>query len=928
MARLRIIRCMALCFCTVAIALSGLAEPAGANQDAAAKGAVPFYAYCMEDGVPGIHPRPVAQQAAILAAIGFDGAGYILWLDDQLDKNLAALRGAGLKLYMAYAFLDLKKPGQPYDRRVPEAIARLKGQPAIVCVLLSGRKPGDPQAMEPAVKALRELADAAAKAGVRISIYNHVGDWTERVSFALEVAKKVDRPNVGVNFNLCHWLMVEGRKDYRPLIRENARKIFTATICGAQAGAKTWLHGLIQPLDRGDFDNRQLLTTLREAGYQGPIGLMCESIPDDLQEHLARSMKVWRNWQADRPSGFRQEPSPMGATTRRALAASAAVPLPASPAATNAGAAAADYQSKYVAVSLSPLRPAFTHFALDSLGRGRVQQNPVLAAPNAVAMPGLKLTDRFAYALNGQPLWRLQCGERTLTLSSDFAAAAPPLLLEFKQRANHATLLGLMRPGQRRMSLPCVLHLPDMGSVRITGSAPGLTLDYDAQREAKPAFVRIAFPPATAQQRRVEYRFEVAAIYPRLPGIEGDARYDGFRRDWLNIFQVNPRVQMLANNSASDVCAFTLFEYSAVARHTPPLAEGLTCLDLIRMTVDRYLAGAKGYGQVGYAGWPTPWTSLDSLPSLLIAACDYAEGAPDLRWAGANYAGLLAWARAMAANDVDGDGLLEYPSTGNFGDRPLTRRRPSNWWDTINFGHKDAFANALAYRAFQMFGELAGKLGHADDANFFKQKAAKLRAAYAPTFLNPATGVLAGWKSADGQLHDYWFTYVQGLAIAYGLLDDKTANGVMDRLLAKMKAVGYTRFDMGLPGNLVPVKKGDYIYENHRPEESGEPRLEDGSDGFQFYENGGATGCFAYYPIKALYQLGRVEDARRILHPMLAGYARGEFQGFDSNGMSRDWRDWKGGGHGYEGLLVDNYLALLAVLDDVKASPPAPQAAK
>jgi hypothetical protein len=355
------------------------------------------------------------------------------------------------------------------------------------------------------------------------------------------------------------------------------------------------------------------------------------------------------------------------------------------------------------------------------------------------------------------------------------------------------------------------------------------------------------------------------------------------------------------------------------------------------MTLDRYLAGAKGYGQVGYAcgptdadliAWKTPWTSLDSLPSLLIAARDYAEGKPDLPWAGTNYAGLLAWARAMAANDIDGDGLLEYPGTGNYGDRPLTERRPANWWDTINFGHKDALANALAYRAFQMFGDLAGKLGHADDAQFRKEKAAKLRVAYARTFLNPTTGVLAGWKSADGQLHDYWFTFVQGVAIAYGLLDDKTANAVMDRLLAKMNDVGYTRFDIGLPGNLVPIKKGDYVLENHPPEATGEPLREDGRDGFQFYENGGATGCWAYYTVKALFHLGRVADARRIFHPMLAGYARGEFQGIGVNGMSRDWRDWKGGCHGYEGLLVDNYQALLAVLDDVKAPPQLPQITK
>ena len=58
---------------------------------------------------------------------------------------------------------------------------------------------------------------------------------------------------------------------------------------------------------------------------------------------------------------------------------------------------------------------------------------------------------------------------------------------------------------------------------------------------------------------------------------------------------------MLANNASSDPCAFTLFEYSDLARHTPPLADGLTANDLIRMTLDRYLAGAKGYGQAGYA---------------------------------------------------------------------------------------------------------------------------------------------------------------------------------------------------------------------------------------------------------------------------------------------------------------------------------------
>jgi len=255
-----------------------------------------LYAFCV--GMPAVKNPSIPDQARLLGELGFDGAGYPLWLDESLDRNLETLDRAGLDVFMMHATVNVNPDKPPYDPRLPAAIAKLKGRPVTVCVLLRGFPPGDPRGVEPAVKILRRLGDLAAENGLRISIYHHVRNWTESLPFALRIVAKVDHPQVGANFNLCHWLKVEGQRDYRPWLREHAAKIFAVTINGAELGADTWTGGLIQPLDRGDFDNRRLLATLREIGHQGPIGLMCYGIPDDAREHLQRSMSVWKGWRA------------------------------------------------------------------------------------------------------------------------------------------------------------------------------------------------------------------------------------------------------------------------------------------------------------------------------------------------------------------------------------------------------------------------------------------------------------------------------------------------------------------------------------------------------------------------------------------------------------------------------------------------------
>jgi hypothetical protein len=567
---------------------------------------------------------------------------------------------------------------------------------------------------------------------------------------------------------------------------------------------------------------------------------------------------------------------------------------------------------------------------VNSLGQGELK--PVALRPSppppaktlaVLATAGIEYR-REGAAATDPARWAIAFGERVIELTSHWSQVDPPeaVALDFDLKSCSATLLGRTN-ADGSVNLPAVMHLPNYGSVRITSTGGEGRLLYEAHRSGDP-YTKISFPPATEKQPRVTYRWEVVAIYPQLQSIAGDPRFDGFRRNWLNIFQVNPGLGVLANNSASDVCASCAYEYADMALYSPPLADGLHPLDLIRQLLEFYISGKRGYGFSGWMpydldfgpAWPEVSKRhpvyLDAYPNLLIMASVYAAGSGDKTWLKSNYPAVRDWAESLLKLDRDGNGLFEYAMSGNSGSwPPALDTRPANWWDTIGFGHEDAYSNALAYRGLRGMQKLAADLNKPDDVARYRQAADHLRDAYLKNFYNPRTGVLAGWKSADGQLHDYYFLFVNGLAIHYGLVPRDRANAIMDKLLAKMKEVGYTRFDLGLPGNLVPIARADYVDLNPR---FGGGEKPDNSDGFQRYENGGATACHAFHFLAALYDLGRREEADRILFPMLEEFARGGFHGLGANGMSNDWRAWDGTPWGYEGFLTDNYYALLAVL--------------
>ena len=450
------------------------------------------------------------------------------------------------------------------------------------------------------------------------------------------------------------------------------------------------------------------------------------------------------------------------------------------------------YRSPFFRVEMAPDQPNFRTLAVDSLGKSKLDVNVMLPlATNEPAFQALRNGQTIEYRRPGNsiPAWTFTFNDQSFVIRSNYSAktATQDLTLAFDPKGSHATLLGLFTD-EGAIRLPALLHFPDHGTFRITSTAKDVVLGYDALR-FRDNFIRVSFPAADKEQMEIEYRLDVTAIYPHMPGIEADPRYDGFRRDFLNILQLNPRRRVLANNSASDAVAFTVFEYSMMASHMPPLADGLSALDILRQTLDRYVGGMKGYGMEGYDNSAdTKYDFLDTYPSLVMASSDYIQASHDQAWLKRNYSVIKSWADKMIEFNRDGDGLMEYPLSGNSGSWPeKVTIRPSNWWDTIGFGHKDAYSNALAYVAFNDMVRLADEAGNAADAKIYRNRAEKIKAIYYRTFYDPATGVLAGWKSADGQLHDYYFLFVNGMAVTYGLVTREQGNAIWDKLLVEMK---------------------------------------------------------------------------------------------------------------------------------------------
>ena len=243
---------------------------------------------------------------AMLKELGYNGFGGRV-PDESMQLAVTA---RGLKFFNAYHVLELNPSTPAPNDQLRTWLVAMRGKNTVLWLAINKVTRPDgkhyaPSALEAdnyVLSQIRAIADVAQANGVRVALYPHTAFWLARAEDALRVAEKLNRPDIGVTFNLCHWLKVEGaERDPVPVLRAALPRLMFVTISGADTGdtrAMGW-DRLIQPLDAGTYDLSTFLRTLRSVGYTGPVGFQGYNIKGEPREILTRSIAAWRKFNGD-----------------------------------------------------------------------------------------------------------------------------------------------------------------------------------------------------------------------------------------------------------------------------------------------------------------------------------------------------------------------------------------------------------------------------------------------------------------------------------------------------------------------------------------------------------------------------------------------------------------------------------------------------
>jgi hypothetical protein len=460
------------------------------------------------------------------------------------------------------------------------------------------------------------------------------------------------------------------------------------------------------------------------------------------------------------------------------------------------------------------------------------------------------------------------------------------------------------------------------------GEAAVEILRRQAERQVKPRSLMLVLHAAgvLTDGKAVTLRFHPCDL--TAPAGVNAGLWNRMRRSYLDHWQpcatwAGPqRNSVLANNGLSDPASCSLFYYSEPMLFWNEPVKGVNVAPLLRHSLNYWLTtGSQLYrdGHINSYFDRGEDLNLFQQPALIIAAWHYWTLTRDEAWLKENITKLHRIASYLARHDQDHDGLLESPKSGN----AWTLRQPDRsdfWGEFINFGGKNAYVNAYAFAAWKYLAEMLDAAGQPEGAAYYRSLAEKLRVAYVEKFLSKENGWFVSWISADGEVHDYCHTFVNGMAVAYGIVPPDQGREIMERVVRKSHEIGFENWYLGVPANLLPVRISDLLGpeitidgKNTGPwwKPGGRYKTEEEAGQFgQRYCNGSVHPALTWPYLLGLQVAGLNEEADRIFNAMLPTAEAGLFQG-GIGGAGAEHFSQNGRPSGYEGYLPESWNFLM-----------------
>ena len=467
-----------------------------------------------------------------------------------------------------------------------------------------------------------------------------------------------------------------------------------------------------------------------------------------------------------------------------------------------------------------------------------------------------------------------------------------------------AHVLGkIVRKGETgTMNLPALLHFPRFGTLEIKSSGKDALWRSDSLRQQNmtTSELKLGEVPQPEGDYLLSIGHFMADIEMRVAQIATPLKDDApvpvaqaVKRCSLTSLTYRADTGTLSNNGNSIHCPICMDNWSAIATKMDRILPNLTPADLLRDSLERWLDGGPGYAsgpllQVGKVHEAEDEYLMTGTAGLLGLA-EYLQHSGTAEWVKSYQVQIRRKIEQMRLRDLDNDGLIESKyRTGVSG----TGQWSTVWFDVISFGWKDSWTNALLYPALKTLSTVLPVLGQLEIARGLSGWAETLKKNYYPAFFNPETGWLAGWRCAENKLHDYGFLAVNGAAVCAGLLNERGARQIIEKLWNEAKRVKIPDARFGLPISLWPIPDKD---------------LADIMQGYPqgFYGNGACTHSQSRHFVDALYLVGMKEEADGLLERLCSSLADGLVYGASKSGL--DARYWDGWPCGYEGLLTDQF---------------------